>query len=699
PTGGTCAPGACEVDTPTAGNVSMTKVLASGGPTAEAGETLTYTVTLTNSGGSAATGVEFAEAPSAGLTVTGIVAGPVPPGSNAGTCTVTGCTGITVGAGETLSYTVSATVENPLTQTVYTNLITPTGGTCAPGACEVDTPTAANVSLVKTLTAENGTVAGVAEPGETLTYTITLTNNGGVNANGVGITDVLDPNVGFVSADNGGVFGAGSVTWTGLTVNAGGNLVLTVQTQVADPIPAGVTQILNLVHVTGSTPPACPPGGPQCVITPTLANLAVSKVLSGESITADGIAEPGEVLTYTITVSNAGGTVALNTIINEVVPQNTTFVADSPNIWVGCADGAAAGTACDTIVDVPAQSGGTPGTISVDFMVLVDDPLAVGVTSIFNAVALNDGTPPDCVALPTSPGCAVVPTANLRLTKVVDSVAPTGPGRYRVTYRIDIVNLGGSAGSYTLTDTFGFPGSGVVYTGNARVTTAGGTINPALVGGEYVPNNGTMVQISDNSVVLAIGATHTYSVSVPIGVQPGNLQDGTCTGATGNGLYNAASITGTVVLDSAACAPVGSDVPLIHLVKTVTLGQDADGDNYGDVGDVLEYEFTISNPGALPLTPVQLFDPRLQSLQCDPLTIGGQPLRVIPGDELYRDEFDVALGGALQPGDEVHCTGTYTLTAADVLRRQVVNTATATGTAVGGPSVSSVSTAIFTMFP
>jgi hypothetical protein len=49
--------------------------------------------------------------------VTGIVAGPVPPGSNAGTCTVTGCTGITVGAGETLSYTVSATVENPLTQT------------------------------------------------------------------------------------------------------------------------------------------------------------------------------------------------------------------------------------------------------------------------------------------------------------------------------------------------------------------------------------------------------------------------------------------------------------------------------------------------------------------------------------------------------------------------------------------------------
>src|SRR5690606_550776 len=113
-------------------------------------------------------------------------------------------------------------------------------------------------------------------------------------------------------------------------------------------------------------------------------------------------------------------------------------------------------------------------------------------------------------------------------------------------------------------------------------------------------------------------------------------------------------------------------------------------DNFGDVGDVLNYEFTISNPGALPLSPVQLFDPRLQSLQCDPMTIGGQPFRVIPGDEVYRDAFDVTLGGALQPGDQVHCSGTYTLTAADVARGQVVNTATATGVAPGGQSVSSV---------
>ena len=690
-----------EVDTPIAApSVSVAKTSnPATGTTVTAGQLITYTLTATVT--------------DAALTTNLVLTDTLSAGQSFGSVTVPGAYTANVSGAPTLVFTLPAgtvpgTYAVSYTATVNANAsgsvgnsVVATGGGPTPPSCTTCTtthPLNPNVSVVKALTNESGTVVGIAEPGETLTYTITLSNSGGVSATGVGITDALDPNVGFVSADNGGTFGAGLVTWTGLTVPAGGSLVLTVQTQVVAPIPAGATQIANLAYVTGSTPPACPPSGPQCVVMPTLAELSVVKALSDESNTDDGIAEPGEVLTYTITVSNSGGTAALNTIVNEVVPQNTTFVADAPNIWVGCADGAAAGSACDTIVNVPAQSGVTPGTVSVTFKVRVDDPLAAGVTSIFNAVALNDGTPPDCVALPSSPGCAVVPTSNLRLTKVVDSVTPTGPGRYQVAYRIDVVNLGGTAATYTLTDTFGFTNSGVVFTGNAQVTTIGGTLDPGLVGGQFPPVNGSIVQISASGVSLAVGATHSYTVRVPIGVQPANLQNGTCTGAAGHGLYNEASLTGSANLDSAACAPVTGDVPLIDLVKTVTLGQDFNGDHYGDVGDVLEYHFTISNPGALPLSPVQLFDPRLQSLQCDPTTIGGQPFRVIPGDELFRDEFNGATSGTLVPGDSVQCTGTYTLTAADVARRQVVNTATATGVAPGGQAVSSVSTAIFTMF-
>ncbi|MBC6943053.1 MAG: DUF11 domain-containing protein, partial [Xanthomonadales bacterium] len=583
------------------------------------------------------------------------------------------------------------------------NVVTATGGTppggtpptCTP--CSTTHPLVADVTIVKTLSGESGTLAGIAEAGEQITYTITLTNSGGVAASGFGVTDPLDPNVSFVSADNGGTFGAGAVSWSGLTIPAGGSLTLQVVVQVADPIPVGVIQIVNLVHQTGATPPACPPAGPQCVVTPTAANLSVTKAVSGEDITADGIAEPGEVLTYTITVRNEGGTAALGTLVNEIVPANTTYVAGLPNIWT-CADGAAAGTACDTLVDVPAQTGSTPGLVTVTFMVRVDDPLPGGVTSIRNAVVLNDGTPPDCAALPTAPGCAVVPTANLRLTKTVASVVPTGPATYNVNYQIDVVNLGGSTLSYTLTDTLGFPNSGVVFTGNALAATTTGTLNPGLPGGVFAPVNGSIVQISANGVSLAAGATHSYTVMVPIGVQPASLVDGACTGGAGHGLYNEASVSGTFSLDSAACAPIGADVPLIRLVKTVMLGQDVNGNHYGDVGDVLWYDFTISNPGSLPLSSVQLFDPRLASLLCSPTTIGGQPFRVIPGDELFHDGFNPLGGGTLQPGDAVTCSGSYVLTAADVALRRVVNTATATGNAPGGQAVSSVSTAIFTQF-
>ena len=78
-----------------------------------------------------------------------------------------------------------------------------------------------------------------------------------------------------------------------------------------------------------------------------------------------------------------------------------------------------AGTACDALVNVPAHNGVQPGVATLTFTVRVADPLPSGVTAIANAVALDDGTPPDCTVTPNHPACVVVPTVNLRLTKTV----------------------------------------------------------------------------------------------------------------------------------------------------------------------------------------------------------------------------------------------------------------------------------------
>jgi uncharacterized repeat protein (TIGR01451 family) len=196
----------------------------------------------------------------------------------------------------------------------------------------VTTPTAGGVTLAKALTGESGTVTGVAEPGENLTYTITLTNTGGSDVTGYALSDALPANTTFVSATDGGTLTAGVINWTGLTVpkqigTTAGTKTVTVIVKVANSIPAGVTSIANIAYQTGTTPPTCPGANPACVTTPTSGTVTIAKALTGESGTVAGVAEPGENLTYTITLTNTGGADVTGYALSDALPANTTFVS------------------------------------------------------------------------------------------------------------------------------------------------------------------------------------------------------------------------------------------------------------------------------------------------------------------------------------------------------------------------------------
>src|SRR5690606_460130 len=195
-------------------------------------------------------------------------------------------------------------------------------------------PTEADVGIAKTVTDASGN--GIAEPGESLTYTIELTNTGGSAAVNYGVTDPLDPNVSFVSADNGGVHAGGVVTWTGLTVPAGGNLVLSVVVTVVDPIPDGVTTIGNVAYETGTTPPDCSttPQPAGCGDLPTEADVTITKAVADAS--GNGEAEAGETLTYTITLANSGGADATGYGVTDPLDPNVVFVsADNGGVHAG----------------------------------------------------------------------------------------------------------------------------------------------------------------------------------------------------------------------------------------------------------------------------------------------------------------------------------------------------------------------------
>lgn len=101
-----------------------------------------------------------------------------------------------------------------------------------------------------------------ANPGDTLSYTVVLINNGPVPANGVVFTDMPDPNtalvngsvtttVGTVTSGNGPGDSAVGVAVGTLTAN-GGTVTIAFQVTIDDPLPAGVQQVVNQGTASGS---------------------------------------------------------------------------------------------------------------------------------------------------------------------------------------------------------------------------------------------------------------------------------------------------------------------------------------------------------------------------------------------------------------------------------------------------------------
>ncbi len=95
----------------------------------------------------------------------------------------------------------------------------------------------------------------------------------------------------------------------------------------------------------------------------------------------------------------------------------------------------------------------------------------------------------------------------------------------------------------------------------------------------------------------------------------------------------------------------------IELIKSLTGTTDVNGNGYLDVGDTLDYGFTVTNTGNLALANVTVTDPIV--------AVAGGPV-------------SLAIGAT----DSTSFTATYTLVQADVDRGYVENTATTTGDAV-----------------
>lgn len=167
-------------------------------------------------------------------------------------------------------------------------------------------------------------------PGQTITYTMVVTNQGRATALEVKVTDDINRYLAegfqFVSASDGGrLNAAGVVVWNlpDLAVDETNTLTLTLRAP--GVIPAGVEQIENLAVADHLDIEPSPKDNRDREDTPITAtpDLVVSK--------DDGLtyADVGDQVTYRITFDNVGNQVASGVVIRDTLPPGVKFLSAS----------------------------------------------------------------------------------------------------------------------------------------------------------------------------------------------------------------------------------------------------------------------------------------------------------------------------------------------------------------------------------
>ena len=189
--------------------------------------------------------------------------------------------------------------------------------------------------------------------GDTVTYTVTVTNNGVVDAKQVVVRDILDKGLKYVSSSHNGVYdeAAHTVTWV-VDIGAGSSLDLTV-TAVADEYGV-LTNDVTVGDKTASVDVTVPEIIPTKDVNNTAPNF-------------------GDKVEYTITLSNNGVVDAKQVVVVDTLDEGLTFVSASDNgVWnpfkrtvTWTVDLAKGESKVFTVIATVSAYGNIPNTVSV----------------------------------------------------------------------------------------------------------------------------------------------------------------------------------------------------------------------------------------------------------------------------------------------------------------------------------------------
>lgn len=298
---------------------------------AKAGDLLTYTLLLNNSGNVPANNVVITDAIPAGTTyVPGSVTGATgtPP-------TLTLTNPIPIGGNATITFQVQVgatiPIPNPIpnsASTAYTYTVDPANPNGASGNSDSNTVSTQINSAI--ITATKTADPAFANVGDTITYTIILANTGNVTANNAVLTDVIPSGTTFVPGSLVGATGTPPTLTLANPVPAGGMATVTFQVLIGNSLPNpnplanSVTAVFNY-----TVDPANPNSESGTVIAgPANTQVNTAKLVMTKSANKF-ISYIGDIITYQLAVQNTGNVSANNVVLIDLLPTGVSFVPGS----------------------------------------------------------------------------------------------------------------------------------------------------------------------------------------------------------------------------------------------------------------------------------------------------------------------------------------------------------------------------------
>jgi uncharacterized repeat protein (TIGR01451 family) len=361
-----------------------------------------------------------------------------------------------------------------------------------------------------------------------------------------------------------------------------------------------------------------------------------------KDVDGNGITTPNDLIIYTMTIKNTGTVPLTNVTLTDIACTGGVTGGPIATLAVGAVDSTT--FICSRIIRASNILSGLPFSNSAT--VSATGPTGTIITDISDS--------PD-TTLPGQDDPTITPierVPRLELNKAATYVDTNGNGKKdagdTINYAFEIKNTGNlPLDKVTLTD----PLPGLVLTGAPILKMLIGTTNATTYSATYT------ITAADVTAGKVENQAKVESNTFPGDLPPYSAVD------TSNDPATTTPNDPTIVLLETLPTPIGK----IELLKFSTL-LDTNANGYSDVGDTINYTFTVKNTGATDLTAVTLTDSK-----CSPI-VGG-PVATL----------------AIGASDTTTFSCKYVLTAADITAGKVDNTATVSGKDPSGKVVSDIS--------